>query len=431
MAVSSPEHRRRLEALDEAALKDRQLARLNDLISAILPSNQFYADKFAGLEFPLTSWERFYELPFTSKDEMLASAGTHARPANLSWPIEQYVYFHRTSGTRGRPLAVYDTAEDWRWWIESWQFVLDAAEIESDDRAMLAFSFGPFIGFWSAHAALIERGTLAIPGGGMSSLARLNLIEQTSATTLLCTPTYALHLAETAAEHKIDLASLGVRKMIVAGEAGGSIVSTRQRIESAWQAQVVDHAGASEVGPWGYADAERVGLHVLQSEFIPEFFSVETGDRARPGELAHLVITALGRRGMPAIRYRTGDLVRPTWPEGRENRFVLLRGGVLGRADDMMVIRGVNLFPSSVEQILRSFPEVVEYRLTARRKGAMDEVEIEVEDRLRDSQRIANELQLRLGLRIAVRQAPMMSLPRYEGKGRRFVDERDGVSGNA
>jgi phenylacetate-CoA ligase len=198
----------------------------------------------------------------------------------------------------------------------------------------------------------------------------------------------------------------------------------RQRIEEAWNARVVDHAGATEVGAWGYADADGRGLHVVESEFIAEFYAADSGQRAGAGKLAHLVLTALGRRGMPVIRYRTGDLVRPVWPKDGPNRFVLCDGGVVSRADDMLIIRGVNVFPSAVDQILRSFPEVVEYRITACKRGEMDELVVEVEDHLNEPRRIAEEFTLRLGLHVEVRLAPPLSLPRFEGKGRRFVDAR-------
>ncbi len=211
----------------------------------------------------------------------------------------------------------------------------------------------------------------------------------------------------------------------MAGEPGGSVPAIRERIERAWDAAVVDHAGATEVGPWGFADADGRGLHVNEAEFLAEFLSVETGEPAGEGELAQLVLTPLGRVGSPLIRYRTGDLVRPTWPAGGSNRFVLLKGGVLGRIDEMMIIRGVNVYPSAVEQILHSFPEVVEYRLTARKRGALDELVVEVEDHLQQPGRIAEELRLRLGLKIDVRAVLPLSLPRFEGKGRRFVDQRN------
>jgi phenylacetate-CoA ligase len=417
------DQRRDLEALDRRALERLQLEKFNRQLAVVLASNEFYRRKFADCPCELVSLDELSSLPYTNKDELQPEAGeSYAR--NRTFPIEAYTRFHETSGTHGRPLAVLDTPVDWQWWIDGWQFVLDAAAITSSDRALLAFSFGPFIGFWSAFDAIVSRGALAIPGGGMGSVARIELLRATRATTLFCTPTYALRLAEVAAEHRIDLSRLPVEKIIVAGEPGGSVPTIRARIERAWDAAVVDHAGATEVGPWGIADAAGRGLHVNESEFIAEFISVETGRPAQEGELAHLVLTSLGRVGAPVIRYRTSDLVRPTWPQSGTNRFVLLEGGVLGRADDMMIIRGVNIYPSAIEQILHGLPEVVEYRLTARKHGELDELVVEVEDHLEQPARIAEELRIRLGLKVEVQTVPAMSLPRFEGKGRRFVDER-------
>jgi phenylacetate-CoA ligase len=410
--------------LDRAALTDYQLARLNEMLSAILPHNEFYARKLDGASTHIRSLEQCATLPFTTKEELQATAGDEPFAANRTFALDRYVRCHQTSGTRGRPLVIVDTAEDWQWWVEAWQYVLDSADVMPSDRALLAFSFGPFIGFWSAFDALIARGVLVAPGGSMSSLARLELIRTLHVTTLLCTPTYALRLAEVAAEHKIHLAAMSVEKIIVAGEPGGSVPAMRERIETAWGGRLIDHGGATEVGPWGFADAAGRGLHINEAFFLPEFISVATGQPAQPGELSHLVLTTLGRIGAPVIRYRTGDLVRPVWPTAGPNRFVLLEGGILGRADDMMIIRGMNVYPTAIEQILHSFPEVVEYRLTARKHGALDELLIEVEDHLQHPARIAEELNLRLGLKVEVRCVATMSLPRFEGKGRRFVDER-------
>lgn len=435
--------RRRLESLDRGALAECQLARLNELLAKILPTNKFYASKFAKCPRQLDHLEQLADFPLTTKEELIADNATDNLPANLTWPVDQYVRYHQTSGTRGRPLSVCDTAEDWQWWIDSWQYVLDAAKITSTDRALLAFSFGPFIGFWSAYDALVARETMTIPGGGMSTLARLDLIQRTGTTALFCTPTYALHLVEVAEANHINLATFEVRKIVVAGEPGGSVPATRKRIESAWNARLIDHSGASEVGPWGYSNESQTGLHILESEFIAEFLPYTApvptpvaGEPASAGghthshplpplnQLSHLVLTSLGRPGMPIIRYRTGDIVKPIPSKNPQNKFVVLEGGVLSRADDMMVIRGVNIFPSAIEQLLRSFPEVVEFRLTARKRGEMDELVVEVEDHLQDPQRIATELQLRLGLKVEVRLVPAMSLPRFEGKGARFVDQR-------
>jgi phenylacetate-CoA ligase len=420
----SYEERRRLERLVPGELSAHQLARLNGLLARILPHNRFYAKKLADVRVPLSSLDQLDQLPFTFKDELQETGSGSDYAANLTFPIDRYVRYHRTSGTRGRPLIVLDTLEDWNWWIGTWQFVLDAAEIGPHDRALMAFSFGPFIGFWSAYDAVAARGAMVIPTGAMSSLARLDMARAARATAMFCTPSYALHLAEVGAKHQINVASLHIRCIVVAGEPGGSIPAVRQRIEEAWNARVIDHSGASEVGPWGYAAPNGQGLYVVESEFLAEFLSVETGRPAADGELSELVLTTLGRLGSPVIRYRTGDLVRPTWNAPGENRFVLLKGGVSGRADDMMIVRGVNIFPSSVEQIIHGFPEIVEYRMMAHKRGALDELTIEIEDRLESPQRVAEELHLRLGLRVAVKAVPLGSLPRYEGKGRRFVDQR-------
>ena len=259
----------------------------------------------------------------------------------------------------------------------------------------------------------------------LNRIARLEMIRRTKATVLFCTPSYALRLAETAAENQIDPASLDVRRIIVAGEPGGSVPALRRRIESAWNARLIDHAGASEVGPWGYGDQAGRGLFVAETEFIAEFLSLESGGAATDGQPAELVLTSLGRFGSPVIRYRTGDVARPRFQATEGNRFVLLEGGVLGRTDDMLIVRGVNVFPSSVEQILRAFPEVVEYRVTIHRQNSMDLLAVEVEDRLEQPDRVARELLVRLGLKVDVRCVPLGSLPRFEGKGKRFIDQRD------
>ncbi len=425
MISTTHDERRRLETLTAAELKTHQLARLNGLLARILPDNRFYAEKL-GSSRQLTSLAELETLPYTYKEELLGSQAGEEAAAHLTYEPQAYIRFHQTSGTRGRPLVVLDTAEDWHWWINCWQYVLDAAEVEPGDRLLMAFSFGPFIGFWSAFDAGIARGCLVIPGGGMTSLARLELIRTSQASVLFCTPSYALHLAEVAAEHQIQLAQLPVRTLILAGEPGGSVPATRGCIEQAWNARVLDHCGASEVGPWGYGDWDGRGLYVNEAEFLAEFRSLSTGGPATEGELSELILTNLGRTGFPIIRYRTGDLVRPTWNHDASSprRFVFLDGGVLGRADDMMIIRGVNVFPSAVEQILRSFPEVIEYRMTVHREKQMDQLSIEIEDRLDQPSRVAEELRLRLGLRVTVTSVPLGSLPRFEGKGGRFVDAR-------
>ena len=422
------ERRRELERLEPAQLNAYQLDRLDELLDAILPTNQFYREKLSNLELPLKSLDDLGGIPFTTKDELLGGdsngESTTGLAANLSFPADDYSRFHRTSGTKGRPMIVLDTDQDWQWWLEGWQYVLDAAQLNASDRVVMAFSFGPFIGFWSAFDAAVERGAMVAPTGAMSTLARLELIASLRATTIFCTPSYAIHMAEVGTENKFDFSGLAVEKIIVAGEPGGSIDSIREQIEKSWHANVIDHSGATEVGPWGYGDPDGRGIYVNQAQFYPEFISIETGQPAVEGELSELILTTLGRVGSPVIRYRTGDLVVPTWQDDQPTNFVLLKGGVLGRTDDMMIIRGVNVFPTSVEQILREFPEISEYRMTAFKESSMDQLKIEIEDELNDPQRVKSELELRLGFRVDVECVAAQSLPRFEAKGKRFVDNR-------
>ena len=411
-----------LQLATRSEIEQYQLQRLNQLLVKILPTNNFYREKLGADNLQLNDLSELTNLPFTTKHELISNLSDSNSTANLSYAAEQYVRFHRTSGTTGSPLVILDTATDWQWWIDTWQYVLDAAGITEQDRAFLAFSFGPFIGFWSAHDAIVARGAMSIPGGGLRSLARLELIESSGATLLFSTPTYALHLAEVAKNQGINLRNNTVTKIIVAGEPGGSVAAIRTRIEDAWGATLFDHAGASEIGPWGFTSVDRTGIHVCEAEFIAEFMNVETNLPAKAGELSELVLTTLGRFGCPVIRYRTGDRVIHEFQES--NSFVHLAGGVLGRADDMLVIRGVNIFPAALDEIMRSFDEVIEYRITATRNGELDQLSIEVEDTTNDAQRITAAIETCLGLHVPVACVAASSLPRFEGKAKRFIDLR-------
>ena len=413
-------------------LRQTQNLQWESLCGEIVPQNNFYCEKFAGIDLESVSLESIDSLPFTTKAELIGD-GSSPFAANLTYSPNKYTRFHRTSGTSGRPMVVLDTAEDWQRWLEAWQYVLDAADVGPEDRAIMAFSFGPFVGFWSAFDAAVARGLMVAPTGSLSTPARLDMIDSIDATVVFSTPSYALHMAEVAKRTGVELANSSVKKIIVAGEPGGSVRSIRSKIENAWGATVIDHAGASEVGPWGFPDADARGLFVNESMVYAEVISLDDQsviaredlpslDDAESIPLAELVLTTLERDGCPVIRYRTGDLVQPcNYPDAG---FLFLAGGVLGRTDDMMIIRGVNVFPSSIEQIIREFPEVDEYRLTAFRSGEMDQLKIEIESSKDLNDELIRQLQIRLGLRVDVESVAGDSLPRFEAKGRRFVDQR-------
>ncbi|MCG3178544.1 MAG: Phenylacetate-coenzyme A ligase [Phycisphaerae bacterium] len=397
------------------------------MLDEVLAANSFYRRKLGGLKFDPAS-DPLDRLPFTTKAELQRDQAD--RPpfgSNLTYPLDRYCRYHQTSASTGRPLRWLDTAESWRWWTECWGIVFRGAGVAAGDRLVFPFSFGPFIGFWAAFEGAVALGNMALPAGGMSTTARLRYIIDNQATVVCCTPTYALHLAQVAAEEGIDLAGSRVRALIVAGEPGGSVPATRRRIESAWSARVFDHAGMTEMGATGFECLHAPGgIHLIESQFIAEVIDPATG-RASAEGAGELVLTNLGRRGSPLIRYRTGDLVRLVRGRcGCGRHFVRAEGGVLGRVDDMLIVRGNNVFPSALEAIIRRFSSVEEFRITVTGANAMADLLIEVEsagpsEGSRLDREIATAIRNELHFRPSVQVLPPGSLPRFEMKARRLV----------
>jgi phenylacetate-CoA ligase len=233
-----------------------------------------------------------------------------------------------------------------------------------------------------------------------------------------------------AKENGIDIAGSAVRATIHAGEPGASIPATRRLIESAWGARAWDHAGLSEVGAWGYECPAGEGLHALESEFVAEVLDVEGDREVGEDETGELVLTNLGRWAAPVVRYRTGDLVRRrTAPCPCGSEFLRFKGGVLGRADEMVLVRGVNVYPAAVESIVREESAVSEFQIEIFERRRMWEMraEVEVNETSKPQEvkaRLEKELHRRLGLRAEVALVPLGSLPRFELKARRFRIQR-------
>ena len=424
------------ERLDRGALVARQGERLSGLLTAIHGRNRFYTRKLdeAGIRpGALTLPRDLAALPFTTKAELVAD-----QEANPPWgtvltePIAHYTRYCQTSSTTGHPLKWIDTTESWQWALECWKAVYRGARVVPGDRVFFPFSFGPFLGFWAGFDAGWQMGLHCVPGGGMSSHVRLAMIDAVGATVVCCTPTYALRLAEVAAqEGHPPLTANTVRMLIVAGEPGGSIPATRARIEQSWGARVIDHHGLTEVGPISFECWEAPGfLHLNEAEYICEVIDAQSGAAVADGEQGELVVTNLGRTASPVIRYRTGDIViRRSEPCVCGRTWARLEGGILARADDMVNIRGVNVYPASIESVVRGFAEVVEFRSTVSRHGAMRSLELDIElvpqvsDGPGVAQRVSQQLREALGLTVPVHVATPGSLPRFEMKARRFVVE--------
>lgn len=400
---------------------------LRSLLRVVMAGNAYYQPilRAAGFD-PIAdvTVERFQrDMPLTTKDQLAQDQLAHPPYGrNLSFPIDRYTRFCQTSGTTGRPMRVIDTAESWQAMLDVWRIVFEQAGCQRGDRVLFAFSFGPFLGFWTAFEAAGQMGMLCLPAGGMSTSARLAMLHDNRATTVCCTPTYALHLAETATSEGIDLAGSSVERLIVAGEPGGSIPAVRGRIESAWGARLFDHHGMTEVGPVTYQDNEVPGsLRIAPGCFLTEVIDPQTGEPLPIGTQGELVLTTLRRTAWPLLRYRTGDLVQqdPADPER-------LVGGILGRIDDMRLVRGVNVYPSAVDAIVRRFGAVVEYQVQVEQAGAMCELSLTIEptpqcpDADGLCRRVGVALRDALSLRVPVHAVAPGVLPRYELKAKRW-----------
>ncbi len=439
------------EDSDRAGIESLQKERLRTLLETVIDRNEFWKVRFeaAGLSERdvqgIDSLDALARLPLTTKHDLVADQTAHPpygtnltrgehEPLDSALP-NRFTRLHQTSGTTtGRPMRWLDTPRNWNWFLECWEQIYRIVGVTSDDRFCFPFSFGPFIGFWAAFEGACQLNQLCLAGGGMSSQARVQLIEDNSATIICCTPTYALRMAEVAESEGRSLADSPVRMLIVAGEPGGSLPAVRDRIESAWGARVFDHWGMTEIGALAVECQEgRGGLHVLETECIAEILDPDDGQPVesdgngrRHGEL---VLTNLGRLDSPLIRYRTGDLVTvdpEPCPCGR--RLLRVDGGILGRVDDMITIRGNNVFPSSIEAIIREFPDVCEFRIDVDTVRAMQRVRTQLEpanDLPEDGatqllEEIGGRIKDRLNFNAELSLVEPNSLPRFELKGRRF-----------
>jgi phenylacetate-CoA ligase len=414
--------------IDRVRLRSNQWRKLRSIVLNLATTDSFYGKKIREWELKVSRLNRIddfiAQVPFTTKADIQADrADNPPFGTNLTRAIHQYTRFCQTSGTStGQPMAWLDTPESWEAMLKCWQRVFEAAGlVKGRDRIFFAFSFGPFLGFWTAYEAA-AKDYLVIPAGGLSSQARLEAMARYGATVLCCTPTYALRLGELIGESSgVERMSLRINKIIVAGETGGSVPEVRSRLEKLWESRVFDHHGMTEVGPVSY-EAEDMPrqLIVLEDAYLAEVVDPQTGKEVEDGECGELVLSTLDRTACPLLRYRTGDWVKKKLHRGR----LILDGGILSRLDDMVVVRGVNIYPSAVEAVVRQFPEVIEFMVEQRKVDAMDEIEllVEVDGNVAKPllKKIESKLRDTFSLRIPVRLAEPGSLPRHEFKAKRW-----------
>ncbi|MDH4454377.1 MAG: AMP-binding protein [Verrucomicrobiota bacterium] len=414
--------------IDRVRLRSNQWRKLRSIVLNLATTDSFYGKKIREWELKVSRLNRIddfiAQVPFTSKADIQADRAENPPfGTNLTRAIHQYTRFCQTSGTStGQPMAWLDTPESWEAMLKCWQRVFEAAGlVKGRDRIFFAFSFGPFLGFWTAYEAA-AKDYLVIPAGGLSSQARLEAMARYGATVLCCTPTYALRLGELIGESSgVERMSLRINKIIVAGETGGSVPGVRSRLEKLWDSRVFDHHGMTEVGPVSY-EAEDMPrqLIVLEDAYLAEVVDPKTGKEVEDGECGELILSTLDRTACPLLRYRTGDWVKKKLHRGR----LILDGGILSRLDDMVVVRGVNIYPSAIDAVVRQFPEVIEFMVEQRKVDAMDEIEllVEVDGNVAKPllKKIESKLRDTFSLRIPVRLAEPESLPRHEFKAKRW-----------
>jgi len=303
------------------------------------------------------------------------------------------------------------------------------------DRIFLPFGYNIFIAFWAYHYAGEKIGCEVIPGGVLNTEARILKMQELKATALGATPTYILGMAETARKMGIDPPKdLFVRKITSAGEPGGSIPSTRKRMEDAWGAKVFDQVGSTEIGHWGWQCRYQAGLHVNEGMYLVEVEDVTTGEPIdEPGRKGKMVVTTFGRMAQPCIRFDVKDIIEwNTRPCDCGRTFRLLEGGVQGRADDITKVKGVLLSPMAIEEVVRAIPQLGnEYQVVVIKKGDIDDITLKVEilpeyknDEVAIKAKLTDQLRLTTNLGYNIEFHDYESLPRSQTKSRHFQDLR-------
>jgi phenylacetate-CoA ligase len=418
-----------------------QTRRLREQVAHAAAASPFYRRKLkaAGVKpGAIRTLGDLPKLPFTTKDELKENQAEKPPWGDvLAVPLEDVLRVHMTSATTGRPLVFLDTRDDWYGFYHSYARGLYAFGVRKSDVVMAAFSYGPWIGYWSGFHAAQDLGCLVFPVGGLSTDQRIDALLTYPITVLGCTPSYALYIAETAAKKGIDLEKdTKVRITWHTGEPGASIPATRAKIEAAFGARAYDVPGLTEIAAWGFECEARSGLtHVHEDYCYPEVLD-EHERPVEPGGRGELVFTSLYRKAMPLLRYRTRDLVQLAdrrCPCGRT--LTAFEGGVLGRLDDMKKVRGVIVYPRRVEELVRPHAHVDEFQIVFRRLECLDDILIRIDpspslslgERGGLQAKLAEDLRLGLGIRVTVDVGEPGSLPRWDHKARRVRDERTEV----
>jgi phenylacetate-CoA ligase len=426
-----------LETMPRKKIESLQLERFRACMAYVYDRSPMYKKKYdqAGIKpSDIKTLSDISRVPFTVKEELLES-----QKRNPPWgdfmcvPPEEGVRVFQTTGTTGTPLKVMLNKTDWtEHYYEQFMHFMNAYGIKRSDILYVPFGYGLYIAWWGFQAALEQAGVMIVPGGAQSSKDRVKNIFEWGATVICGTPTYLLHLGEVAKKMGISLADSQVAIVVVAGEPGANVVSTKKAIEDTYGAKCYDDIGSSEITNFGFECIFQKGTHVNENMFYAECLDLDTLEPVKDGEVGELVLSNLCTETMPLLRYRIKDLVkfnREPCECGRS--FLRLDGGILGRSDDMFQFGGVNVFPSAIENLIREVDIFSnEYQIILPNKDSKERIKIRVEpvsdqvsqkDMKNSIERFIEDFKYRVTFTPAVEVVEAGGLPRVEGKAKRLI----------
>ena len=428
-----------LECMSRPQLEAYQLGKLRHQLNHVYERSPLYRRKLDEAQIKpndIRTMADIGRIPLTEKEELQQS-----QIENPPWgdfgciQPEEAIRVFQTSGTTGVPVRIMLNRKDWfDNFYEQFMHFRCGYGLTEKDILFVPFNYGLFIAWWGFQAAMEKAGLMIVPGGGQSTKDRLRAMVDWSATAVCGTPSYLLFMAETAATMGIDLAGSSIKKLVAAGEPGAAVPATKQAIEELWGAELFDDIGSTEGGNFGYECIRHQGTHVSEGLFIAEVLDPETLNPLPDGETGELVLTNLSSESSPLIRYRMKDFVefdREPCECGRTN--LRLKGGVLGRTDDMFHYAGVNVYPSQIQDILHGISTLsLEYRIIVPRIGSGKHLKIIVEPAATDiksakleqaCEELAETFKTRIKLTPDLEIVDAGSLARFEGKGKRLIRE--------
>ena len=425
------------ETLSRAEMQALQLSRLQETVARVYERVPYYRAKMEGAGVrpsDIKSLADLQKLPFTTKQDM-----RDTYPFGLfAVPREDVVRIHASSGTTGKPTVVGYTQKDLEIWTDCVSRIACMGGASKADTAQICFGYGMFTGAFGLHYGLEKMGATIVPSSTGNSEKQLMYMQDFQTSLLVATPSYALRLAEVAKQNGIDpKTDLSVKIALVGSELLTDAM--REEMHAVWgeNVKITSNYGMSELmGPGVSGEClEHCGMHINEDYFLPEIIDSETGEVLPAGEKGELVITCIKKEGLPLIRYRTKDVTRLFYEPCKCGRTTCRMENPSGRSDDMLKVRGVNVFPGQIEEVVLSIPELgPHYEIIVEREGYSDKLTVRVElnketDSFAELQRIENatrsKLKIILGLDAKIRLESPNTLQRFEGKAKRIKDLRN------